>query len=159
MIDPVAQPFTKKDRQAISQHRPWRHRPVNHWGIGDLPAPWCAGDIVEVPDDAPGLDRIPDGPGLYVISTAFSIDEGDAWYFRVGRFDADGEYVGSARLHVVCAERSTWDEDCDYLAGVRLVHTDDPAGLAKREQLIAAGWGLIGRRVETREILTFGVPS
>jgi hypothetical protein len=90
-----------------------------------------------------GGDRL-DGfdPGFYVVSTAFSIDEGDAWYFRV----SDG-VRGSDRLHVVYRDRTTqtgwaFDGDIDFMLPFRLVDTADPDGLAVRARMLAEGWTL-----------------
>lgn len=74
------------------------------------------------------------GPWFYV-TYGPSIDDGDAWYFRVEDGSIDprwGERRGSDRLHVVPTQ-------CDYMAGFRLVETSDPPGLAEREALLAAG--------------------
>lgn len=112
------------------------HRPVNNWGDGDLPAPYAIGDQVEFRNPPPpgGYDRLDDiGDGPFVVVTAFSIDEGDAWYFRVGN-TATGDISG--RLHVANAERSTIDEDWDWMAPLRLTKTVDPDGLALREQML-----------------------
>lgn len=130
-------PFTKVERRRWSQHQ-FGHRPVNDWGSGDLPAPWAAGDIIEVPEGSGPIKRLNAEPGLYVVDAAFSIDEGDAWYFRV----TDGS-SSSDRLHVAYAERSTWDKDVNWLEGCTLVDTADLDGLALRERMIADGWGLI----------------
>jgi hypothetical protein len=133
------------------------HRPTNNWGEGDLPCPWCPGDIVEIPDGAYCLTgdddhepRVDHGPGMYVVTTAFSIDDGDAWYMRVSRgirvpWGPDGETVpdSSDRLHVAYTGRCTesWDGRwCDWMAGVRLVDTVDPDGLATRTSMLADGW-------------------
>lgn len=144
-------PFTKKERERIIRgrtsgrlalHERYGHRPVNHWGDGDLPGPWAVGDIVRIPEGARAFDqRVQEGPGNYVVVTAFSIDAGDAWYFRVSKTGEDC----SDRLHVAYAARSTqppWDEDLDFLEGCTLVDTADPAGLELREQMLAAGWAL-----------------
>lgn len=118
------------------------HRPVNNWGDGDLPAPYAEGDTIRVPDGARALDRMHGmGPGRYRVVYATSIDEGDAWYFRLApRFRAYDEC--SDRLHVAYADRSaTWCAgDVDWLAGCELVKTADPDGLALRERMLAEGW-------------------
>jgi hypothetical protein len=149
-------PFTKAERRAVVQSR-LGHRPTNNWGEGNLPAPWAEGDVVEIvdgtlvdPATAERIGRYPaDGParemgdapppgslvGFYVVTTAFSIDDGDAWYFRVDSTDG----VGSDRLHVAHAERSNV-ASCDFMAPFRLVDTADRDGLRTRQEMLAAGW-------------------
>ena len=139
-------PFNKRDRQRFTQSR-LGYRPTNDWGSGELPAPWAEGDIVQLTEPYP-VDpdcaghrhphRLNDmgAPGFYVITYATSIDEGDAWYFRV----TDGEGHGSDRLHVAAAARSEFPEDVDYMAPFTLIDTADPDGLAERERLLAEGW-------------------
>lgn len=138
-------PFTKRQRVRWSQHGV--HRPTTNFGSGTLPSPWAATDIVRVPDGAMALERMHDGmkPGFYVIDTAFSIDEGDAWYFRI----TDGVRVygherSSDRLHVARPEPfSTGSYGADWMAGIELVDTLDPDGLARRDEMIRAGWALV----------------
>lgn len=134
-------PFTKAERRAICQD--FGLRPVNDWGSGDLPAPFAQGDLVELVDTTADLGRLREVPvrRLYVVAYACSIDEGDAWYFRVGCY-VDGEDWGrvSDRLHVAYPERSTWEEPVDWMAPFRLVETVDPAGLELREKLLRDGW-------------------
>lgn len=134
-IHPETLPFTMKQRRLWSQGFGSRAR--NGWGAGDLPAPYCAGDIVRLTIDPADNDRLRGQTGpLFVVTYGPSIDEGDAWYFRV----YDGNGYGSDRLHVAYAERSTWDEDIDWMAGFELVDTADPEGLAERERMLAEGW-------------------
>ena len=158
-------PFTKRERARLSQHG--LHRPVNAWGGGDLPAPWAAGDVVRIDQDRPTFDReflsrlrhgivgrtywthhgrsehggriIRHHPGFFVVDSAFSVDYGDAWYFRV----TDGDTGSSDRMHVGFPERASryWEgHGCDFMAAFSLVETHDPEGLALREQMIAEGW-------------------
>lgn len=131
--------FSMRQRRRLSQHT-LPHRPTVNWGSGELPAPWAAGDIVQVSPGAAALERMHgDGPGLYVVDTAFSIDDGDAWHFRVD----NGTGHGSGRLHVARPwPFSTWDKPVDYMAGVTLVDTLDPVGLDRRARMIADGWAL-----------------
>lgn len=127
--------FTKKFMKRTCQT--FGNRPTNNWGSGDLPAPWCEGDVIELVGERPER-RLLDLTGtMFVVSYATSIDEGDAWYFRVANESSDR---GSDRLHVAYSERSTWDEDCDYMAAFRLVQTVDPEGLALRQRMLADGW-------------------
>lgn len=146
----VRLPFTKRMRSRWSQNR-LGHRPVNNWGDGDLPAPWAEGDIVRLTEEgykrtrAYGeSDRLRGmGPGHFVVVYACSIDDGDAWYFRV--FDGDDpDGPSSDRLHVAFAARCSnhWTEDCDWMREFELVDTADPDGLALRESMLAEGWTL-----------------
>lgn len=135
-------PFTLRDRKGMCQD--FGHRPLNGWGAGTLPAPWCSGDVVELVDtpqrDHDGDDRLRGQTGpFFVVSYACSIDEGDGWYFRV--YDGNGDH-GSDRMHVVYAERSDWDTTVDWMAPFRLVETPDPDGLAERQRLLADGWSV-----------------
>lgn len=125
-------PFTLRERRAFSQD--FGHRPRSAWGGGDLPAPFCAGDVVELvgemSDESDGHPRLRGMTGpFFVVSYACSIGEDDEWYFRVD----DGD-TGSDRLHVIPTM------DIDWMAPFRLVETVDPDGLAERERLLAAGW-------------------
>ena len=136
---------TKRTRRALSQD--YGYRPRNNWGSGDLPAPWCPGDIVRLvrPGDDEWRDRmrgVPVNPGgLYLVSCAFSIDEGDAWYFRVSTPTATSD-----RLHVAGEGRfnrqgfSAGTVSLDYMAPFGLVDTPDPDGLELRRRLLADGW-------------------
>lgn len=133
-------PFTLRERRRWSQD--FGHRPVNGWGAGDLPGPWCPGDVVALvepfPDDGGGYNRLRGQAGPYfVVTCGFSIDEGDAWYFRV--YDGNGQ-GGSDRMHVAYAGRCDWTEPVDYMSHFRLVETPDPEGLALRERMLADGW-------------------
>ena len=64
-------PFTLKERKRWSQDFGQRAR--NNWGAGDLPAPFCAGDIVElvgtVPDDEGGYNRLRGQTGPFFVVT------------------------------------------------------------------------------------------
>ena len=129
-------PFTLRERRRWTQG--FGHRPVNNWGDGDLPAPWCPGDVVvlvePLPDDDDGYNRLRGQVGPhFVVTCGFSIDEGDEWYFRV--YDGNGEF-GSDRMHVAY----DWPEPVEYMRCFRLVETPDPEGLALRERMIADGW-------------------
>lgn len=140
MSDPAEKWPTFRQRCVMTQSgRPWR--PTNEWCAGDLPAPWAEADVVRLGEET--NDRMPpDGPGLYVITYATSVDYGDAWYFRIERFRGSGE--GSGRLHVANAARSSrsWagDGGCDYMAPLTLVDTCDPHGLTLRNLMIEQGW-------------------
>lgn len=122
-------PFNLRDRKRLSTQSGYGFRPRNNWGSGDLPAPFAEGDIVERVSDVAD-DRLRDQAGpFFVVSCAFSIDEGDEWYFRV----RDGSTPwGSDRLHVL--------PTADYMAAFSLVDTSDPDGLALREMMLAEGW-------------------
>ena len=134
-------PFTQRQRRKLCCQYGYGHRERNNWNSGDLPAPYAEGDIVyctEVNDRIARCDpKSPTAvePGYFVVAAGFSIDEGDAWYFRVSR---DGEI--SDRLPVIYKDRSTLDVDANWMSIFTLVETSDPAGLAEREQLLAAGW-------------------
>jgi hypothetical protein len=131
-------PFTDRQRRRLARQTGYGHRPVNEWGSGDLPAPYAEGDMLYLPVDAT-FERLHDmGPGYFVVTCAFSIDDGDAWYFRVSN-DVK-QYRSSDRLHVAFAERSTWDHDCDYMAPFELVDTADPDGLELRERMLKNEW-------------------
>ncbi len=128
-------PFTKHERHRWAQNG-IGHRAVNNWGSGDLPAPFAEGDVVRW--DGTPCERLRGQVGpLFVVTYCCSIDDGDAWYARV--YDGTGEF-GSDRLHIAWADRSTHDEDCNYMASFTLVESADPEGLALREQMLADGW-------------------
>lgn len=121
------------------------HRPRCAWGSGDLPSPYAEGDIIDVPADAKALERMEslDGPGRYKVIAAHSIDDGDAWYFRIAKYMRKGPCSG--RLHVAHAGRFDthgWGgvTEVDWLEGCTLVRTADPDGLAEREHMLADGW-------------------
>lgn len=117
------------------------NRPTNAWGAGDLPAPYAEGDIIDVPAGAKALERMHGmPPGRYKVVYATSIDEGDAWYFRLGKWLTKGH--ASDRLHVGFAGRSEWGptEDVNWLEGCTLIRTNDPEGLALRGRMLADGW-------------------
>lgn len=137
----VTKSFTKRQRRSFSRQYGYGRRPVNNWGDGDLPGPYAEGDVLFRPEDAPANDRLYGmGWGYFVVSAAFSIDEGDAWYMRV----TNHPDRGSDRLHVAYADRCSWDHSCDWLAGFTLVETSDPDGLEDRRAKIAAGWAMPG---------------
>jgi hypothetical protein len=128
---------SKRQRRRLGRGATFGSRPVNNWGSGDLPAPFAEGDLLWL-EDVYDVDRMRGmgEPGHYVVTYATSIDEGDAWYFRVTN-DPDNS---SDRLHVAYAERSDFDEDHDWMAPFVLVETSDPDGLALRERMLADGW-------------------
>ena len=121
------------------------YRPTNNWGDGDLPAPYAEGDVIDVPEGARALERMQTygtmGPGRYKVVYATSIDQGDAWYFRLGK-KLTGDDPVSDRLHVAYNDRTEydWGHDVNWLDGCTLVRTADPDGLARREQMLADGW-------------------
>ena len=134
--------YTKKQRRNAAN---WRlgNRARNDWGDGNLPAPWAEGDIVHVPAGAVNERMEGFDPGDYIVAYCPSIEEGDAWYVRLVGERSDGTWVTSNRLHVAFAGRvgRGWpDEGVDWMAGVELVETADPEGLAERERLLAEGW-------------------
>lgn len=116
-------------------------RPVNNWGDGDLPAPWCAGDVVRRVSDTAN-ERLRGEIGaigdLWHVSYVCSVDEGDGWYARVRHMTTDGPV--SDRLHVAYVARSSFDRDVDWMSAFELVTTVDPAGLALRGSMLADGW-------------------
>lgn len=152
-------PFNKRDRHRSTQSR-LGYRPVNGWGDGDLPAPWAEGDIVDVPPTAVCVNGLGGDEeslprwwvtGPCVIAYACSIDEGDAWYFRLcngkpgptkRQMLAHGpEWECSDRLHVAFARRvGSFPGGVDWMAGCTLIDTADPDGLARRERMLADGW-------------------
>src|SRR5438067_1765841 len=100
-------------------------RPTSAWGDGELLAPWAVGDIVDIPAPECEADRrgIPHSwsaypeicklPGRYVVTTAFSIGEGDEWYFRVSPMRDDGYTYdeSSDRQHMIpgsCNRTERW---------------------------------------------------
>lgn len=115
---------------------------MSSWGSGDLPAPFAITDVVHIPEGAKALERMHGmGPGRYEIVTAYSINEGDAWYFRVAS-NRRATSPCSDRLHVIYAERcdGTWAKSSiNSLEGCTVI-TSDPDGLIQREAMIAAGW-------------------
>lgn len=130
-------PFTLRERKRWTQDFGWR--PLNNWNDGELPAPFCGGDVVRLVGEPHERLRGMVGP-YFVVTYATSIDEGDGWYFRV--YDGSDMDVGSDRLHVVSAERSEWDTSVDWMSCFELVETTDPDGLALRQQMIDVGWSL-----------------
>ena len=135
----IARP-TKRQHRRLGRGATFGSRPVNNWGDGDLPAPFAEGDLLWLPEPYEvermrGMGQ----PGWYVVTYATSIDEGDAWYFRV----TNDPENGSDRMHVIYAARSDSlgsDTDHDWMAPFVLVETTDPVGLAERERLLAEGW-------------------
>lgn len=116
-------------------------RMTNRWNDGDLPAPYAEGDVIHVPEGAEPIKDEPDvPPGRYKVVYVASVDEGDAWYVRLGKYMNKGPVT--RRLRVVHAARSSpsWENDIDHLAGCTLVKTADPDGLALRERMLAGGW-------------------
>jgi len=112
-------------------------RALNAWGDGDLPAPWALGDVIDVPQDAPGVldGRLYHG-GQWKITAAFSISEGDEWYFRASPLRDDGTTdwdTISDRLHQLA--------DYNALEGATLVSTTDAEGLTAREERLTT-WSL-----------------
>lgn len=139
-IEPIIRaprPFTVRERRHFAARQTkYGHRPVNDWGSGDLPAPYAEGDLLLLPEGVENDRLYGMGPGYFVVSAAFSIDEGDAWYFRV----TNNDERGSDRLHVAWAARSSFEDDCNWMADFALVKTADPDGLEQREALLEAGW-------------------
>ena len=133
-------PFTKRDRTRLSEGS-FGHRPRNNWGAGDLPAPWAVGDLVDIPPDALNERMASRGivAGPAIVTDAYSIGEGDEWYFRVtdGHRRVDGRWGWSDRLHVI---PDATPSPIDWMAGVVLLETADPDGLALRNQMLADGW-------------------
>lgn len=135
-VDKRRKPFTIRERRRMCQN--FDSRPTNNWGSGDLPAPFCEGDIVrlvgEVPDEGDGWPRLRGQRGpLFVVSYACSVGEGDDWYFRVEDGTLDG--YGSDRLHVFDGGKQM-----NWMEPFELVETRDPEGLRLREQMLAEGW-------------------
>lgn len=131
-------PHTLNMRKSLSWQDGFGHRAMNNWGGGDLPAPYAEGDLLFLPDTA-STERLHGmKPGYFVVTSGFSIDEGDAWYFRV---TINKDYV-SDRQHVAYANRCTWpQQDCvNWMARFTLVETSDPEGLAERERILREGW-------------------
>lgn len=132
-------------------------RPLNCWGSGNLPAPWAVGDVLDIPPGAKALERMRGmSPGRYRIVCAFSIDEGDAWYFRVAALESSGPQRCSDRLHVISdrPERVSTEISSvggvNWLKGCRMVDkTVDPKGLALRQRMLRAGWSLTPRDERT----------
>jgi hypothetical protein len=129
-------PFNKRERARATQNG-LGYRPKNDWAGGDLPAPFAEGDVLQLAEVGDNDRLYGMGPGYFVVTYAASIDEGDAWYFRVWDGKSDRS---SDRLHVVFAERSTWTDGVDWMRGFELIDTADPEGLATREHLLAEGW-------------------
>jgi hypothetical protein len=136
-------PFTREERARRCQFG-FGQRPTNGWGSGDLPAPWAEGDLVRLVGEV-GDDRLRciegrwfAGAQYYVVDSAFSVDEGDGWYFRVSGNSPDAR--SSDRLHVFYEERAEYSEDVNYMAAFELAETADPEGLLRRQQLLLNGW-------------------
>ena len=133
-------PFTKRERDRMTQNVGIGYRPKNGWGSGDLPAPFAEGDVVRLVGGR--HERLDDMTGpFFVVVYATSIDEGDAWYFRVSD-DPDPDGRCSGRLHVAFADRAGqgWDGDVDWMSCFELVETADPDGLLERSKLLVEGW-------------------
>jgi hypothetical protein len=131
-----------RERRRWSTQSGYGHRERNDWNSGDLPSPFAEGDLLWLPEGAvvgDGRLRGLEGHGWYVVICGFSIDEGDAWYFRVVKGD-DPDAGCSDRLHVGYASRSTWEDDVDYMAPFELVQSSDPTGLELRELRLETGW-------------------
>lgn len=115
------------------------HRPVSNWGSGEIMSPYAEGDLVYIGEDAIAFTagRIPHSwshspelcvPGVYVVVTAFSISEGDDWYFRVIPYGYPDE--GSDRLHIIRGQ-------CDYTGDWELILSADPEGIRPRSWIYA----------------------
>lgn len=131
-----AKPFTVTQRKRLCYQYGYGHRERNDWNSGDLPAPFAEGDLVYA-DALDGAERVKGmTPGYFVVCAGFSIDEGDAWYFRV----CQTKHNSSDRLHVAYSARCTWTDDFDYMAPFTLIETSDGEGLVERQRLLAAGW-------------------
>lgn len=148
----MTRPTTHRRERRRAVGADFGHRARSAWDAGDLPAPYAVGDLVRYPEH-PGVEqwqrmtRYRDSmdhaarPGeLAVVTYCPSIDDGDAWYVRLSPLANTGH--GSDRLHVVWADRCSgdWKDDVNFMAGVELVDTADPEGLAARGQLIRDGW-------------------
>ena len=129
---------------ALNQHTDvdfqtgWGHRPLNYWGDGDLPAPYAEGDTLWLPPKNEDCERLEGlGSGFFVVTTVFSVDEGDAWYCRVD----NAAHEGSDRLHVSYPERCVnFRKRVNFMSPFDLVETADPDGLERRDRMIEQGW-------------------
>lgn len=137
------------------------YRPLNDWGSGDLPAPWAIGDRVSVASDAAVLVGLNDsrigrqgprdrgavaaGDDNLFVCDAYSIDEGDGWYFRLcrGRLTRNGNLMEDGpttdRLHVY-VDHEDPAKTVDWMAGVTLVETQCLETLQLRNRMLAEGW-------------------
>lgn len=157
-------PFTIRERKQIS-YGGFGHRPVNNWGDGDLPAPWCIGDVVRLREQ-PSYDRdflrrlsqsidgrtlwldrgrseaggrrLEHHSGFFVVASGYSIDEGDAWYFRVSGGDSCSDRMHVA--HPTRASRHWRGHAVNYMRLFDLIETADAAGLASRNAMLRSGW-------------------
>lgn len=129
-------PFNKRERRRLCYQAGFGFRERNDWNSGDLPAPYAEGDLLWLPQGKEHARLHGLGWGYFVVCAGFSIDEGDAWYFRV----SNGSDRNSDRLHVAFAERCTWDESVNWMIEFELIDTADPEGLALRKQMLSAGW-------------------
>ena len=137
-------PFTLRERARFTQFS-YGRRPTNGWDQGDLPAPWAEGDVVRLVGEV-GDNRLRGVRGrafldgdYFVVDTAFSVDEGDGWYFRVTAGEANRlGHLSSDRLHVFRGCDGV--PDCDYMEAFELVESADPKGLELRERMLADGW-------------------
>ena len=142
-VDRTVKPFTVNQRKGLCYQDGFGYRGRNRWGMGDLPGPYAEGDLIFIPEDKTH-ERLRDmGWGYFVVSAGFSIDDGDAWYYRV----SNARHFNSDRLHIAWADRSSWGEDKNWMAGWELVDTSDPDGLEVRNRLLAKGWTYIGPKV------------
>lgn len=145
MVDRTKKPFSLNQRKLLSRQSQFGYRSKNNWEDGDLPAPYAEGDLIFVPQGATNERMNWMGWGYFVVSGGFSIDEGDAWYFRISN---DKEV--SDRLHVAFEDRCTWNYSVDWMSGRRnfnnqivkwqLIETSDPVGLVRRKHMLAQGW-------------------
>lgn len=144
-------PFNKRERKRLCYQDGFEYRSRNDWGMGNLPAPWAEGDIVELVGPRPMhgyYDLLQDMEGpFFVVVAGFSIDEGDAWYFRVTDGSGGNLAGNSDRLHFAPVARRSkrgWrtSGDIDDMRPFRLVDTSDPEGLSERVRLLAEGWEL-----------------
>lgn len=135
-VDRTVKPFTVYQRKGLCYQDGYGFRGRCDWGMGDLPGPYAEGDLLFIPEDRTH-DRLHGmGWGYFVVAAGFSIDEGDAWYYRV----SNAKHSTSDRLHVAWTDRSTWDHDQNWMDGWQLIESSDPEGLAARNRLLADGW-------------------
>lgn len=129
---------------AMLEENYYGYRPTNNWGQGSLPAPWAEGDIVQLSyreEHSHLASRLHgmhlyETPGFFVVSYATSIDEGDAWYFRVRTYTKNGISDSSDRLHVIGTASFNRPTPTDWMAQFTLIKSSDPDGLALRNQML-----------------------